>query len=568
MNRALKRLKDVEDRTGEARYADAIHAAVLACQQQLEGFLETISKYETSLGAWGAQERRIRGFGRKMEWALARDEDVKKLRSSLEGHMRSINTLLLTQILYVILSIMIGYIGRNCRTELILIFRDSVSAANSKQITLSRGLEDSIETQRQHFQVSQEKILNTEIVLNYHHTALTDLRDRIASSIDSQMERDAMLKEQKDMLNKIYQHHKGLKRLTIDHPTSKAAAGTSEDSNLSISSRKILYGLLMWISSGARTCSSVVYLFFLCSKLMQYLQANPISRHQRIDQVKGSHDKLNSGVSTGNKPTQQRTKALCEREKPNKLCLTPSGRTKDLYQNKLSKINGQNGSSIPLRHPHSINEGSKISAHIPTDISFLVSFESLKCNYGFQERRSNNSFWYPNDRQKSYITGPNSSLFLWKGGTMKLAGPKSADTTMEYSTASVFTQYPDTDHLLATDFDVRKRDVYPSGWKTLSFEHEPAPAGGTYSKVTIGGSEEFTAAEANYSQILPRFYWDHGFSKIPYKKSAGLVGNLPLLLSLAAFTAPLEALSQVLTASLAPGKWIRHQYPASGCKFL
>ena len=40
--------------------------------------------------------------------------------------------------------------------------------------------------------------------------------------------------------------------------------------------------------------------------------------------------------------------------------------------------------------------------------------------------------------------------------------------------------------------------------------------------------------------------------------SAGLIGSLPLLISLAAFSAPQASLVQTLTGSIAPGVWRPH----------
>ena len=60
-------------------------------------------------------------------------------------------------------------------------------------------------------------------------------------------------------------------------------------------------------------------------------------------------------------------------------------------------------------------------------------------------------------------------------------------------------------------------------------------------------------------QLLPKRYRHIGlFGK---KATAGVVGSLPLLIALAAFSAPREYLTDVLTNSIRPGRWVPHDYP-------
>lgn len=146
----------------------------------------------------------------------------------------------------------------------------------------------------------------------------------------------------------------------------------------------------------------------------------------------------------------------------------------------------------------------------------------------------------------------------------------------EYSAATMLTQYPDTHHLLAVDFDAEKRNVVekPGGWKVLSFDHMHTPGfrGNYYSAVRIFGAEQQIAAPGSrhwMPQLLPAIYdYDpRGQSKDLVRTNfTGLVGSLPILFALPAFSAPPNLLSKVLTNHLGPNSWIPHHYP-HGRKF-
>lgn len=136
-----------------------------------------------------------------------------------------------------------------------------------------------------------------------------------------------------------------------------------------------------------------------------------------------------------------------------------------------------------------------------------------------------------------------------------------------YSAATVFTQKPDTDHLLAVDFDAETRDVNdaPQGWKVLTFDHIPNGPSYTYSSLDLMGGEQHLAAPGSgqwLPQLVPAIY-DYqevdtdGRPDPSTTRSAGLIGSLPLLLALAAFSAPSESLNTAF-ASVRPGMWQPH----------
>ncbi|KAL8648411.1 MAG: hypothetical protein Q9226_006008, partial [Calogaya cf. arnoldii] len=137
-----------------------------------------------------------------------------------------------------------------------------------------------------------------------------------------------------------------------------------------------------------------------------------------------------------------------------------------------------------------------------------------------------------------------------------------------YGVATIFTQWRDTNHLLAVTFDAEKKDVAEEygGWKVLSFDH--VPHSGTqpsyYSSVGVAGEQQQLAAPGSPAwtpQLLPTIYDYDPKPNPPQPASAGLIGNLPLLFALPAFSAQPDQLSQVLTSFMHPNRWHKHGLP-------
>ena len=141
----------------------------------------------------------------------------------------------------------------------------------------------------------------------------------------------------------------------------------------------------------------------------------------------------------------------------------------------------------------------------------------------------------------------------------------------QHSAATVFTQRPDTDHLLAVNFDAETRNVHeePGGWKVLTFHHRPDGPNNTYSYVDVVGAEQHLAAPGSHNwmpQLIPSIYdyQEVNINGLPVRsrtQSAGLIGSLPLLLALAAFSAPPASLA-VAFSCVQPGTWIPHSHPS------
>ncbi|KAL8924561.1 MAG: hypothetical protein Q9172_002645 [Xanthocarpia lactea] len=210
---------------------------------------------------------------------------------------------------------------------------------------------------------------------------------------------------------------------------------------------------------------------------------------------------------------------------------------------------------------------------IPSDISCLVLYEPLSPNYQEQPIRigtEGNKFWAPPNRKNAYHRNrAGARLFRWMGGRMTDITPIDLHKNYPlYGVATIFTQYKDTKHLLAVTFDAEQQDVRKEygGWKVLSFDHilQAGTQRTYYSSIGVAGAEPQLAAPGSpvwISQLLPKIYdYDSGKNP-PQRISGGLIGNLPLLFALPAFSTQPDRLSYVLTTSMFPHRWYRHDFP-------
>ena len=144
-----------------------------------------------------------------------------------------------------------------------------------------------------------------------------------------------------------------------------------------------------------------------------------------------------------------------------------------------------------------------------------------------------------------------------------------------FSEATVFTQWPDTPHLLVVGLDAETVNVNDhTVWRTLSFDHICIRnTESFYSAVVAAGSQQFLAAPGSHRwvpQLLPTIY-DYQPRRDPEGRflptrvtSPGLIGDLPILLALAAFSGPENQLDTILTQCLRRGVWAPHTHHRDG----
>lgn len=229
----------------------------------------------------------------------------------------------------------------------------------------------------------------------------------------------------------------------------------------------------------------------------------------------------------------------------------------------------------------SVTPAAGPSSHIPQHLSFIFLIEALHPDYQVQPINfTTTSAWRPPTIRGAYTSSP-GTFWWWRGGRVTPVPPNDPVITSgltTYRTATVFSQYPSTAHLLVVPFDARTRNVneHRPGWPPISFYHEELGSDAEevrefYSSVSAVGPETHIAAPGQafwMPQLLNTSYnYSAGHHSRP-RRHAGLTGSLPILLALAIFSAPEINLAEAMS-SLQPGAWRphRHRYP-SGCTFI
>ncbi len=203
---------------------------------------------------------------------------------------------------------------------------------------------------------------------------------------------------------------------------------------------------------------------------------------------------------------------------------------------------------------------------IPQDLSFIFTVKHLDPDSAIQIPQQTKRFlWVPPTIRNAFKSG-DLHVFLWSGGRIRQIGHASP-LGAHFESATVFTHHDYTGHLLAVELDAQETDVASTdqGWRELSFNHEPeGNSGRAYSYVDVLGAEEKIAAPSTHlmTQLLPSIY--NCQQADPSVTNAGLIGSLPILLAMAAFTAAPTQLATVFTRYVQPGVWQNHQHLGFG----
>lgn len=95
LERALIEVKQLNLDGSRSNQEIALRQAAAQCQETIDGFLQTIRKYEPALSNNGMKSSLQSGL-RKIQWALCKKDDVDRFRAKVSGHTAAISILLMT----------------------------------------------------------------------------------------------------------------------------------------------------------------------------------------------------------------------------------------------------------------------------------------------------------------------------------------------------------------------------------------------------------------------------------------------------------------------------------------
>ena len=172
----------------------------------------------------------------------------------------------------------------------------------------------------------------------------------------------------------------------------------------------------------------------------------------------------------------------------------------------------------------------------------------------------NGSGWTPPISAEAFDRGQ-ARLFTWKDGNMQTFNGQCPEANRRYSAATIFNQGQSKVlfSVMCDAADAGDRSVIDAGdWRSLKFE--AAPAAPTLSQVGPNFKNDTLRARGGQhwvGQLLPSRYHHQG-SHTNGPTITGLVGELPILIALAALSTSEAKFKDVLPASIKEYKWIPH----------
>ena len=181
----------------------------------------------------------------------------------------------------------------------------------------------------------------------------------------------------------------------------------------------------------------------------------------------------------------------------------------------------------------------------------------------------------PRIQQSPPLLGP---IYRWRNGQVARIASAAAvpantpplstsrNNPLHYRTVTVFCQQQPA--FFAVNFDARREAVQNSdlgGWIELGFQHTPLAHSSSrvYSYIDFAGEHSQLAAPAAPTsrwipQLFPhQYHWTADVGE-PNQTNAGLIGQLPLIISLAAFSCAPQHVDHILTNCIQPGAWYPH----------
>ena len=217
---------------------------------------------------------------------------------------------------------------------------------------------------------------------------------------------------------------------------------------------------------------------------------------------------------------------------------------------------------------------------IPMDLSFLVNIDEIRPNEEYSNRSSDYSqgFFLPPNQGKGYDSRL-SHCFRFHHAVFTpcpVNDQVHSHDMAVHNVATVFSQAMSTDHFSMVPLDARIRDKSDRRYDSskLSFDHKRRNNFSSFASLEGSCIPEGLPAPAppGWDQLIPKAYCyqdvDGNGKRIkPGTDFAGLIGKLPLLVALVAFSAVPDKLSEVLVNHIIGGKWIPHTYD-TGREFL
>ena len=535
---------------------ELIRACCEACREPLQKFLDKVSKFEPSLGVWATDRKAIKGVGRKIQWKVAYQDDVAELRAILMGYTFRIfnwgKPLLCLDWLKPFPTINLlmtnsdsfrafkkdGVEKFHHLQKLVKEHHTLLESLSISQKTIGGDLENHRGTILDNIDQCKRQIIG---LANTNDTTFDNLGIKIDEYLKYGAKSQRKIDGQVNSLRDIQAHATSQRN---DHLSSQEVTAESPAKSLAKSPNILTNSLAIFMVILASSNAALSYKLTKQNgaHLQQYVaKAGNITAQQQ--EYEECHPVATPAVIFSHQAQSMKSGSLTYWGKDESW--------EALWLNVNDSKGGTGG-------PSSLKSMSKYEK-----LSFFFRVDALGPDY--HAPPGNHGLWAPPDVRIGY-TRTKSDLFRWSGGTVTHVGcgnPVDRDIHLFHSAMTVFTQNTDNSHLLCVPFDARGTyTVQKSGdWRPLAFRYTKVDnSQRAYSVLSVNGDHQQIAAPGSprwTPQLLPPAY---NCQKGSHRLQAGLIGSLPLLLALAAFSAPPTALIEVLTSSPRARIWKPHQY--------
>ena len=223
-------------------------------------------------------------------------------------------------------------------------------------------------------------------------------------------------------------------------------------------------------------------------------------------------------------------------------------------------------------------------------LSYLFSISEISPSFDKRPPRyastPTGQIWVPPNRKNDLYPRPTDPIdepifkYNHQSGTVtiidKSTYPRASELNTKstcpwmYRTYTMFMQQ-NNGSIVAVNFDARRKDVRESDiadWREIGFHH-PTSNTAVYSYLDVPGEYAHLAKGASnanntwVTQLFPQQYQCFPMADPQYHnlRHAGLIGRLPLIIGLAAYSCGPSQVAHVLTHCFKRGRWVYHAAP-------
>ena len=208
----------------------------------------------------------------------------------------------------------------------------------------------------------------------------------------------------------------------------------------------------------------------------------------------------------------------------------------------------------------------------PDNFSFLIKEQGVEPS-GQQSERVKNGRWFPPHKRHGIQDMGNPSYFRWTNGVVEtMTWNEFRPLVHNRNPVDTATVFYSEDSFFAVNFDARRHHVRESllgDWKDIGFHYvrltTPAQPPRLYAQLDYAPAHTHLPAHGSSRWIPdlfpPTYHFQANDAFMPNASNAGLIGRLPLIFSLVAFSCASEHVAHYTRHCVQRQRWAPHNRP-------